>query len=84
MRKIEKIAEIGTELIEEVEGMISNGITDRIAKSFQTIEKLNPLTAFFLGATIIQFHDDTEVSNEIADQAFVAAGLLDNESERIH
>ena len=84
MRKIEKIAEIGTELIEEVEGMISNGITDRIAKSFQTIEKLNPLTAFFLGATIIQFHDDTKVSNEIADQAFVAADLLDNESERIH
>lgn len=84
MRKIDEIGKIGSELIREVEGLMENKVLDTIAKTFSKVEKLKPLTAFFLGASIVQFHENEEVSNEIADQAFVAAGLLDDEDLKIH
>lgn len=84
MRKVDEIGKIGSELIREVEELMENKVLDTIAKAFSKVEKLEPLTAFFLGATIVQFHENEEVSNEIADQAFVAAGLLNDEEIQIH
>ena len=70
MRKIDEIGKIGSELIREVEGLMEDKVLDTIAKTFSKVEKLKPLTAFFLGATIVQFHENEEVNYDTVSRVF--------------
>lgn len=89
MDNLHDIGELGQKLIEEVRKQLEDNV-DRIvpdqtlAHSFKKVAKMDPKRAFFLGASLMYFIRDDEVSNEILDQAILAADLVEPESTQIH
>lgn len=84
LRKINELGQLGDKLINEIIKIVEEEDLDTIAKTFNEIEQLKPLTAFFLGISLVSFIKQDEVSNELLDQAFIAAGLVEEKTTTLH
>lgn len=84
MRKLNELGSIGDKLINEIIKITKEEKLDEIAETFSEIENLKPLTAFFLGISLVSWIREDEVSNELLDQAFIAAGLVEEKTKTIH
>lgn len=84
MRKLNELGSIGDKLINEIIKITKEEKLDEIAETFGEIENLKPLTAFFLGISLVSWIREDEVSNELLDQAFIAAGLVEEKTKTIH
>ena len=84
--ELKDLGSIGENLIKEIKKILKsgNGARNMVAKSFEEIEDLEPLQAFFLAISLMTFlENDGRVLNELLDQAFIAADLI-TEEETLH